>query len=86
MEFKGTKGVWRIGVLGSVQNERGEFICESERNKATDEENNANNLLISCAPEMLEKLINIRDWIDKDINVSECRTQIDELIKKATII
>lgn len=86
MEFKGTKGFWSIGVLGSVQNERGEFICESERNKATDEENKANNLLISCAPEMLEKLINIRDWIDKDINVSECRTQIDELIKKATTI
>jgi len=86
MEFKGTKGFWRLGVLGSVQNERGEFICESERNKARDEENNANNLLISYAPEMLDQLINIRDWIDKDINVSECRTQIDELIQKATTI
>jgi len=84
MGFKGTKGFWKIGVLGSVQNERGEFICESEKNKATEEENNANNLLISCAPEMLQQLIDIRDWIDKDINVSEYRTQIDELIKKAT--
>lgn len=56
MEFKGTKGNWRIGVLGSVQNERGEFICESERNKATEEENKANNLLISKSPQILEAL------------------------------
>lgn len=49
-------------------------------------EDKSNLNFICCAPEMLEMLIDIRDWIDKDINASECRTQIDELIKKATTI
>jgi hypothetical protein len=43
-------------------------------------------LLASKAPEMLEVLIQISDWISKDLNVSELKTEIDELIKEATTI
>jgi len=99
-EFKGTKGKWRIGVLGSVQNERGEFICESERrNIKEEEENKANNLLIACAPEMLDKLketLEVLKWYMNNTHPEDNQhesffnigmndiTQIEELIKKAT--
>jgi len=98
-EFKGTKGEWRIGVLGSVQNERGEFICQSEKSTATEEENKANNLLIACAPEMLEKLketLDVLKWYMNNAHPEDGQhesffnigmndvTQIEELINKAT--
>lgn len=93
MEFKGTKGFWRIGILGSVQNERGEFICESERNNGSEEENKANNMLISCAPELLECISGLVSDVQNLIQEHDIEWQqagyynhAIELIKKATTI
>lgn len=97
MEFKGTKGKWDLHENITLNNQSGFYmqsIGSDLDNKMlvsnsyghTEEECLSNAKLISKAPEMLEMLVDIRDWIDKDINVSECRTQIDELIKEATTI
>jgi hypothetical protein len=80
-EFKGTQGIWRIGILGNVQTEYGAFIAESEVNRATDEENKANNKLISCAPEMLEELQLILVKYDRGTDTYK---RLELLIKKAT--
>lgn len=100
MEFNGNKGNWtfkeseinedcftiwgfceRIAELNFHTSLSNKKLAKNLKKKA---ESNAK--LISKAPEMLEMLVDIRDFIDKDINVSECRTQIDELIKEATTI
>lgn len=80
MEFKGKKGPWKIGILGNVQTEYGEFICDSDSDRFSEEENKANNVLIACAPEMLIYLEDLR------FRLADVDLELEELIKKATTI
>jgi hypothetical protein len=83
MEFKGTKGKWRItqenevGILISGFNPVSDILTV-HRYGFTKEEN-ANALLISKAPEMLEMLKDIKDCLGSDK-----REQVEQLIKEAT--
>lgn len=100
MEFKGTKGKWKLanndyGYYTSVRNsDDTRKICVSRVNNMT--ESNANMLLISKAPEMLEMLIEIsrrinilktepngivRDTMIYNIDID---INIEHLIKEAT--
>ena len=90
MEFKGTKGKWKVGKrnnciisddetsltikgttgLSTIRYYGGNLICESVSKE--------NALLISKAPEMLEMLINVKDYLG-----SEVRVKVEQLIKEA---
>jgi hypothetical protein len=101
-EFKGTKGEWQlieyhygqlIGIKVVVDNEDGEetIIHDTDTSGYIDNEQEANAKLIACSPEMLEALIKINDFIDKNENVnywarllSREVPNIKELINKAT--
>lgn len=88
-EFKGTKGKWKLatndyGYYTSVRNlDDTRKICVSRVNNVT--ESNANMLLISKAPEMLEMLIEIRNQIE-DGRTYITKEDINKLIKEATEI
>ncbi len=80
MEFKGTKGKW-------IQNKH---IIESELQcdiaqiwDFNDEENQANALLISKAPEMLDMLINLHEFLENKLENTKA-LQVEKLIKEAT--
>lgn len=93
--FKGTKGKWKLanndlGYYTSVRNsDNSRKICVSRINDFT--YNNANMLLISKAPEMLEKLIAVRKWYEENqYRLGEYTpvifSQIQSLIIEATEI
>lgn len=87
MEFKGTKGEWkRVKLEGTkfapetneIQFEKsGRFVVAEAVSNDYDAQ------LISCAPEMLEMLIRMRDNEDWDITDL---LDLKQLIKKATEI
>lgn len=86
MEFAGTKGNWKLahneyGYHTSVRNQDNtRKICVSRVNNMI--ESNANMLLISKAPEMLEML----KWLYSRLGTSfsQEKDEIEELIKQAT--
>lgn len=81
MEFKGTKGNWNImnassiGVPFIIINDNDETIFQCYT-----EESEANSLLISKAPEMLEML---KRLIQPDLDISDL-IEAENLIKEAT--
>jgi hypothetical protein len=94
-EFKGTKGKWELknneyGYNTSVftDNSQNPFrtICVSRVNDQ--EQNNANLLLISKAPEMLEMLKKCKEYflLKTDAKSEERADAIGQLIKEATQI
>lgn len=101
-EFKGTKGNWRADKRDVFSDNlinsefiEGNIICYApEDSKISIQYWSANAKLISCAPEMLEALKNITNYLEDTLNEHGCeslerRTAIclsHELIKKATTI
>ena len=95
MEFKGTKGEWYLSGSTFVTTIN-EDICdvfvhlEAYMDKQNEEQKikaEANAKLISCAPEMLEKLIELHN--DLKQGAMPCGNELydlNELIKKATTI
>lgn len=86
MEFKGTKGKW---FVKSSSDYTGEYSLRADLYAPTFEEDEANVLLISKAPEMLETLIKVNESLLNDsstIEQIELRKEVEELIKKATTI
>lgn len=92
--FKGTKGKWKVHKgshyfsVKYEENERGEInlFMISEDYKGSHslvEECEANALLISKAPEMLEMLEKLQP-IFKELNVGPLANEIEQLIKEAT--
>jgi hypothetical protein len=85
MIFKGTKGNWRLanneyGYYTSVRNlDDTRKVCVSRVNNQI--ESNANMLLISKAPEMLEML---KRLVQPDLDISDL-IEAEKLIKEATI-
>lgn len=88
MEFKGTKGKWN--TFNDRVEQRGQFIdtviCRFEPRMSRESEANA--LLISKAPEMLEMLKEMFDeWCETGIGenqLSEYMLKSKKLIKEAT--
>lgn len=92
MEFKGTKGKWELGeIKHSVwgENRKGCIAdCTGIHNKNfyigfTSEESEANALLISKAPEMLEMLKKCKESFE-NLNQPFISYDIEKLIKEAT--
>ena len=81
-EFKGTKGKWfcyrktESHKIEEIRTETGQLICTIP---FFIEESEANAQLMSCAPEMLEMLEDIKDYLGSDK-----RLLAEQLIKKAT--
>ncbi|AZA49765.1 hypothetical protein EG346_16960 [Chryseobacterium carnipullorum] len=92
MEFKGTKGNWtqKHGDVYSDIQEGDDAICDVY--KYNTEEGEANALLISKAPEMLEMLKQISKTAEKIWEIEQDSpffdeidfAEIDDLIKEAT--
>lgn len=104
MKTKHTQGKWKVDFFGNLQStiesENGVRIAETKSfnndgieteiqfTDATTEEQHANAKLIASAPEMLEKLISIKNWLEN--NKSKNREESAELesikylIKQAT--
>lgn len=85
-KFKGTKGKWKVvfdkhDYELKVRNEE-TTIC-MVKPKSHDDEEEANALLISKAPEMLEILVRTSNLIDS-LNCSVLVDEIEQLIKEAT--
>lgn len=89
MEFKGTEGKWEVaeneyGYLTSVYTDNSQnpnpfrTVCVSRVNDQV--QNNANLLLISKAPELLEML---KRLIQPDLDISDL-IEAENLIKEAT--
>lgn len=90
MEFKGTKGKWTLYKTNKghykLSGEKWINFCKiyaitKDNSFEDDKETQANALLISKAPEMLELLTQLRDT--EDFGIAEVE-QITELIKQAT--
>ena len=92
MEFKGTKGKWNPKQNPILKNEmyvdsEYSIICNlNDANFHTELEMEANALLISKAPEMLEMLIN---WVNQydgygDFLTAELLKKTRQLVKEAT--
>jgi hypothetical protein len=90
MEFKGTKNNWSVteikkGLGEGIHISCGKkfFLCKINKHEDcfTIEEAKANAQLISCAPEMLEMLEDVKDYLGSDV-----REKVEQLIKKATEI
>ena len=88
MEFKGTKGKW-VAWLGDKQTTSSvkigsmEIELEIDYDNKLDEER-ANALLISKAPEMLEMLKEIHSFLSSGTRINS--DDIEQLIKEATEI
>lgn len=87
MEFKGTKGKWEVYIGwnqdGVASTESGVSICRISRHLT--EEEKANALLISKAPEMLEMLnVVLQELEAPDSMSSNLPDKIKELIQSAT--
>jgi hypothetical protein len=82
MEFKGTKGKWEV----TISNEYcGDYSIKNENGSATSFEDEANALLISKAPEMLEMLNKVCKKL-KGNGFPMLQEEIEQLIKEATTI
>ena len=99
MEFKGTKGKWKIkdikSTLETEINSSEYRIAKVKHykgknfNDPIEKEAKANALLISKAPEMLEMLIELREIFDKySVNPEQqffkYKEPLEQLIKEAT--
>ena len=93
MEFKGTKGKWKVEqnkeypTLHLIFSDNTDNIFESgtlvaKTCYAPQSEYNA--LLISKAPEMLEMLVQCKEWIENCNQYASIVKVIDRLIKEAT--
>jgi hypothetical protein len=85
MEFKGTKGKWEV----TVSNEYcGDYSIRTENGSATSFEDEANALLISKAPKMLDFINRISaEMLRNDFVLDEkWYVQAEQLIKEATEI
>ena len=95
--FKGTKGKWEVRPADHIGctlvyfgDFKGEIECwHHHGDSMTSREANANALLISKAPEMLEMLESVVAMFDKGQVITEekvinKRTEIEQLIKSAT--
>lgn len=83
MKFKGTKGKWKV-LHDRVATLEGEItICKIEQ---YNEEDEADALLISKAPEMLEMLENINEYLlaDGSLKAHSYQGEVEKLIKEAT--
>jgi len=87
-EFKGTKEEWKSEPQRGSKNNcfQAQVFCGNQSIAVVDStedpsESTANAKLIACAPEMLEKLIDIESFATLK---PEYRKSIQELIKKAT--
>lgn len=98
MEFKGTKGKWiidpnhTISIIDSSGDSMNELICQIS-GKLNKEENKANTLLISKAPELLQILhdcIQILKVADVEENMIQTYGNLlvdaENLIKEATTL
>ena len=91
MEFKGTRGNWKLaeneyGYYTSVRNlDDSRKVCTSRINNQI--ESNANLLLISKAPEMLEMVKKLMAYMPKN-NIYDANMYYEalQLIKEATEI
>lgn len=84
MEFKGTKGRWYVSKAYKTINDEKGFGIAQENGIRNSNEWDANALLISKAPEMLEMLIDIVNANNKG-NLEHLNFyQIEQLIKEAT--
>jgi hypothetical protein len=95
MEFKGTKGKWEVSnkkTYGRQMVDLGEFkgsidIWYHNGDSMTKEEAFFNAKLISCAPEMLEALIKMCEFHEKNASYDKGDNgyyKAKQLIKKAT--
>jgi hypothetical protein len=84
-EFKGTKGKWEVTQMQNVCNENGRIIVSTQINFSV-QETQANALLISKAPEMLEMLEKCEYFIRASNQYSELGKKVEQLIKEATQI
>lgn len=97
--FKGTKGKWELcktyneidKPMFSITSNEGKvaFCYNLELCCGVQERSNANALLISKAPEMLEMLETCFDMLDRtkpptEEHMKEVKTKIKQLIKEAT--
>ena len=83
-QFKGTKGKWQLlrfseGQMSVRNKDNTRKICVSRVQNY--DESLANLLLISKAPEMLEMLEELKDYLGSDV-----REKVEQLIKEATEI
>jgi Holliday junction resolvase len=85
MEFKGTKGKWYVSKAHKTINDEKGFGIAQENGHRNSNEWDANALLISKAPEMLEMLIEIKNQIEDGRNYIT-KEDIEQLIKQATEI
>jgi hypothetical protein len=79
MEFKGTKGKWK---LENIDNNW--LVMSNDVNLVGINNNKANALLISKAPEMLEMLKEIHSFLSSGTRINS--DDIYQLIKEATEI
>jgi len=106
IEFKGTKGKWKVMDSEFVTDEEGFSIANIDwpyqinvmwgekgashwnvkgfHREITDKEMNANALLISKAPEMLDLLKRCENWISNFNNNVSIVVDLQLLIKEAT--
>ena len=100
MDFKGTRGKWKHKKGKRAKFEYDNFIIDEYGNhivkwsntgngshKLTIKESHANGLLISKAPEMLEKLAEVKDLLEAYPSEAEMNlkaVEIRQLIKEAT--
>lgn len=88
MEFKGTKGKWSIfetAVGYRIDSQtQSRTVCSNVPDLKT-EEDTANALLISKAPEMLEILQKVSVMCEH-LKIAHVKNEIDKLIKQATEI
>lgn len=82
MEFKGTKNNWRKTTEGVIFNNEDLAIAIICFHDIKEQEQKANALLISKAPEMLEMLKKI--YFGNDYKNPKLHMEIKQLIKEAT--
>ena len=87
-QFKGTKGkwfVWREDIVITKEDVEGDVICIKPQMKNSQKNWEANALLISKAPEMLEMLLRLIDRMEEnDLGNFHSVKMAKELIKEAT--
>ena len=85
MEFKGTKGKWYVSKAYKTINDEKGFGIAQENGIRNSNEWDANALLISKAPEMLEMLNKVCKKL-KGNGFPMLQEEIEQLIKEATEI
>jgi len=88
MEFKGTKGNWYVSKGHKTINDEKGFGIAQENGIRNSNEWDANALLISKAPEMLNMLKTTSNclWMLNTKGTNELAEEIDKLIEEATEI